>query len=216
MPGSVVLLSGGLDSAVNLAAAAQAGHVLGALTFDYGQLAAAREITAAAAMAERYGVWHKRLEIPWLTSKTSALTNADVRMPEPTTGDLDDAATTGLSAAAVWIPNRNGVFVNIAAALAEQVGADEVVAGFNAEEAVTFPDNSAEYVDAANEALAFSTQGRVRVVCHTLDLDKVEIIRLGRRLEAPLDLVWACYRGGDVMCGRCESCRRLARACDQA
>ncbi len=216
MAGAVVLLSGGLDSAVNLAAAAQVGPVLGAITFDYGQLAAVREMAAAAAMANRYGIWHRRLTVPWLTSDVSALTNPRAAMPEPEAGSLDDFAATSLSAAAVWIPNRNGVFINIAASLAEQEGADQVVAGFNAEEAVTFPDNSADYVEAANEALAFSTQGRVRVVCHTLELDKVEIVRLGRWLKAPLDLVWACYRGGEVMCGRCESCRRLARAYAQA
>lgn len=212
MAGAVVLLSGGLDSAVNLAAAAAAGPVALALTFDYGQMAANREIEAAAAMALRYGVEHKIIRTPWLSSISSALTDRRLVMPEPETGDLDDPAAAIDSAAAVWIPNRNGVFVNVAAALAEQTGASDVVAGFNAEEAATFPDNGPDYVDAANRALVFSTQARVRIVCYTLELDKAAIVRLGRRLGAPLDLVWACYRGGVSMCGRCESCRRLARA----
>jgi 7-cyano-7-deazaguanine synthase len=212
MSGAVILLSGGLDSAVNLAAAAEAGRVDLALTFDYGQLAAAREVEAAAAMAARYNVAHRVIDAPWLVTATSALTGQNVALPEPLAEELDDRVAAGISAAAVWVPNRNGVFLNIAAALAEQIGASDVVAGFNAEEAATFPDNSADFVEAVNEALAFSTRGAVRTLSYTIDLDKAGIVRWGKELSAPLDLVWACYRGGERMCGRCESCRRLRRA----
>ena len=87
-----------------------------------------------------------------------------------------------------------------------------VIAGFNAEEAVTFPDNSPAFISAANKALSYSTLSRVQVLSPTSDLNKTEIVRLGMEIDAPLDLVWSCYEGGEVMCGVCESCMRLRRA----
>jgi 7-cyano-7-deazaguanine synthase len=115
---------------------------------------------------------------------------------------------------AVWIPNRNGVFLNIAAAFAEGYDCETVVTGFNREEAVEFPDNSREYVEAVNNGFVYSTRSGVRVVSYTLDLSKREILRKGIELSAPLDAIWSCYRGGERMCGACASCRRLKMAID--
>jgi 7-cyano-7-deazaguanine synthase len=117
-----------------------------------------------------------------------------------------------VSAAAVWVPNRNGVFINIAAAFAESLGCEAVVCGFNAEEGQTFPDNTAEYAQAATAALAYSTLSQVRVWSPTQDLTKVEIVALARRIGAPLQHVWSCYEPGPEPCGECESCLRFARA----
>jgi len=116
------------------------------------------------------------------------------------------------SAAAVWVPGRNLVFIAIAAAWAEKLGAAEVVTGFNAEEAATFPDNSREFAAAADRALEFSALRRVRLSAPLAGLDKAAIVRLGRELGAPLELAWSCYRGGEHPCGRCESCRRRSAA----
>jgi 7-cyano-7-deazaguanine synthase len=115
---------------------------------------------------------------------------------------------------AVWIPNRNGVLVNIAAAFAEAYGCDVVITGFNREEAAEFPDNTPEYVDAVNHSLQFSTRSGVRVVSFTQGLSKRGILRKGLELSVPLGGIWSCYRSGESMCGRCASCRRLKTALD--
>jgi 7-cyano-7-deazaguanine synthase len=104
------------------------------------------------------------------------------------------------------------VFIEIAAAHAESLGATRLITGFNREEAVTFPDNSPEYVSAVNRALSFSTANGVCVVSFTGDLEKKEIVALGRRLDAPLRHIWPCYEGGRRWCGECESCLRSLRA----
>ncbi|MEW6573021.1 MAG: 7-cyano-7-deazaguanine synthase QueC [Bacillota bacterium] len=209
---SVVLLSGGLDSAVCLAHGVRDGKVVLCLTFDYGQQAAEREIGAAAALARHYGVPHRAIALPYLAqiTTTALVTGAD--LPEPEVTALDDPAQAAVTALRVWVPNRNGIFINIAAAFAEHLGADAVVTGFNREEAATFPDNSAGFVTAATAALGYSTLNRVRVVSYTQHLDKTGIVRLGKRLGVPFELVWSCYRGGSEICGRCESCRRFLRA----
>lgn len=215
MSKSIVLLSGGLDSTVNLTEAAREGEAVMAVTFDYGQESATREIAASAAMCARAGIRHTVIQLPWLKSAGSALTGATA-IPDPDPDDLDKLKDALVRADAVWVPNRNGIFLNIAAGLAEQEGVDFVVPGFNAEEAAAFPDNSPEFIKAQNKALNYSTRGRVAVKCYTSDMRKDAVAALGQTHGAHLDLVWSCYRGGELMCGRCESCLRLARAYSEA
>ena len=211
MSAAVVTLSSGLDSSVSLAIARAEGREIPlALTFDYGQRAARRETEAAARLAARFGVTHRVVRLPWIAEFPGALTGRG-ELPLPRSGDLEGEASVR-SAGAVWVPNRNGVFLEVAAGFAEALGADEVLVGFNREEAATFPDNSAAYVQALNVALGLSTRGRVRIASPTLFLDKREIVARAKRMDFPFELLWSCYIDGPRMCGRCESCQRLKRA----
>jgi 7-cyano-7-deazaguanine synthase len=213
---AVVLLSGGLDSTVAATLAAGAGGVRLALTVDYGQRAAEREAAAAREIAAALDVPWQRVELGFLGQLgSSALTSAAEELPSPRDDQLD-GPDAQQSADRVWVPNRNGVLLSVAAAHAEALGAGCVVMGFNREEAATFPDNSVEFVLASNGALRYSTRGAVRLVAPTADLDKEGLVRLGRARGAPLQHVWVCYRGGEEHCGRCESCRRFARALERA
>ena len=210
---SVVLLSGGLDSAVNLAYALTEGRVELALTMNYGQRAAEKEIEAAGQLARHYNIPHRVIELPWVAQITqTALVSRDDTLPEPTAGELDDMNAASKTAAAVWVPNRNGLFVNIAACFAEALKCGLVVTGFNREEAATFPDNTPEFAMAASSAMEYSTANQVKVISYTNRLDKKEIVALGDRLRVPWDFIWSCYRDETQMCGRCESCRRMIRA----
>lgn len=210
---SIILLSGGLDSAVSLVYAQQESTVELCLTMDYGQRAAAKEIGAAAALAAYYNLAHKVIELPFFKQIASgALVNREQVIPTPIEEELDDPVAAEESAAAVWVPNRNGLLINIAACFAEALGCVLIVTGFNKEEARTFPDNSLPFVEKMNETLAYSTRGHVRVISYTQRLDKVDIVRLGQRLKIPWQFIWSCYYGGKTMCGRCESCRRFQRA----
>lgn len=217
---AVGLLSGGLDSTVALAlvAARRLGTVELALTIDYGQRAAAREVDSARAIAACLGVPHRVVALPFFRElRGGALLDAKLELPRPDRAALDRGGrAVAESADRVWVPNRNGVFIEVAAAHAEALGADAVVVGFNREEAATFPDNSQGYLEAMNGALAFSTRGRVAVASPTAALDKVEILRAGRECGAPLHRIWPCYEGGADPCGTCESCQRLRRASELA
>lgn len=210
---AISLLSGGLDSVVATWAARDEHEIAAALTIDYGQRARRREIEAAAEVSARIGCRHFVVELPWLGELGgSALTDGQARVPEPTDGQLDDPEKAAQTAAAVWVPNRNGVFVNVAAAHAEALDCGAIVCGFNAEEAATFPDNSQAFMSAADRFFELSTMRHPTIISPTADLSKEEIVRLGRRLGAPLRHVWSCYFGGEEHCWRCESCRRLRRA----
>ena len=198
---SVILLSGGLDSAVNLAEAAARTKTALSLTFDYGQRAAPRESEAAASLAKYYDVRHKVIELPWFGE-----------LLPPAIADSGDPADADASDDAVWVPNRNGVFVAVGAAYAETLGASLLITGFNAEEAVSFPDNSREYIDAANLALSYSTKGAVELFSFTAEMTKADIVRRAVELTVPLELAYSCYEGRERMCGLCPSCRRTAGA----
>lgn len=210
---SVVLLSGGLDSAVNLAYAQTEGDVRLALTINYGQRAARREIEAAGKLAQFYKIPFQVIELPWLAEITkTALVNQDSQLPEPAAQDLDRSDLATKTAAAVWVPNRNGLFVNIAACFAENLNCELVITGFNREEAAAFADNTPEFSLAATAAMLYSTANKVKVLSYTGRLDKMEIVALGSRLGLPWELIWSCYHGSAQMCGKCESCLRLMRA----
>jgi 7-cyano-7-deazaguanine synthase len=215
---SIVLLSGGLDSATNLALCAEHDQPVLAITLDYGQQAARREVEAARRLAEYYAVPHRALEIPWLGALGgSALTDQSIPLPELKRSELDDAGTTQESARAVWVPNRNGLFLQVAGAWAEHLNCTRVVVGFNREEAATFPDNSEAFLDATSAAFRYSTRGgTVQAFSYTVRWNKREMVQALRQLGRPFpfEQVWSCYRGGEQPCGQCESCQRQARALD--
>ena len=206
-----MLLSGGLDSVVCAATAVAAAGPVSGLFFDYGQLSAAREQAAARAVAEYYGFDLETIALPWLGRiSRSSLMKGSKGPP-----DLDAQATAREAEAAsrdVWVENRNAIFVNIAAAYAAAAGGGTVVAGFNREEAERFPDNSPRFVEAADRLLETSAGAPVRLWCPVIQMDKREIAAAGIELGIPWGMLWSCYRGGEMMCGRCESCRGLRRA----
>jgi 7-cyano-7-deazaguanine synthase len=212
---SVVLLSGGLDSSANLAITAERDTVVLALHVDYGQRAAVPEWRASRAIAEYYGVKVERIEIPWLGALGgSSLTDKSRDVPELRTNELDTLSKITESAKSVWVPNRNGVLLNIAAAYAERFRAKRIVVGFNREEATTFPDNSQAFLDQTTRAFTYSTLTGVEVYCYTTAMDKTEIVTRLKNLARPFPhaLVWSCYLAGAEPCGRCESCGRHDRA----
>jgi 7-cyano-7-deazaguanine synthase len=174
--------------------------------FDYGQRALERERNAVFGAVNYYGFPLREVRLGWLDELVPAGMRRQRPAADPTTEPRLDTPD------AVWVPNRNGVFLNIGAAYAEAYGCDYVVTGFNREEAIEFPDNGEEYVSRVNGGLEISTRNRVRVVSFTQDLDKQRILELGVELRAPLSVVWSCYHDRQRMCGRCASCRRLKKA----
>lgn len=209
MKKAIVLLSAGLDSLTALSLAVREFTVVCALTVDYGQRAAKREIALAKKIAAYYKIKQVSIHLPWYKKIIrSSLVNRKSAVPQ-----LAAAADGNLQTAkAVWVPNRNGLFLNLAAAYAESYGADVVIVGFNKEEAATFPDNSLAYCKAADKALGYSTQNKVKVKNYFFNKNKKQIYALAVKHKAPLQYVWPCYHGGRRMCGTCESCQRFLRA----
>lgn len=192
---AVVLLSGGLDSVVSLLKAKEDNAIILAITIDYGQRARINEIKASKNISKILGIKHKVVELTFLKDFNSEL--------------MQD---TNLPIINPWIPNRNSLFINIAAAYAENLEADLVICGFNKEEADIFPDNSLAFVEAINNSLFYSTKNQVKVKSYVDNLDKVEIIKEGVRLGLDFRYIWSCYQGEEQPCGECSSCVRNKQA----
>lgn len=209
----VILLSSGLDSTVNFYEAIHQGEVPLVLHFQYGQRASQKELSQVQKLTKKMNTKLQVIELPWFsTFQSSALLQKDSRIPGLGDVQIDDHQQSLKTAASVWIPNRNGVFLNIAAAFAENLHAEFIVPGFNLEEASTFPDNSKEFLDATDAALKLSTANHVKTKCFTTMLDKTQI--LGRALELGISIpdLWPCYHAFEKWCGECESCQRFQRA----
>lgn len=213
---AIALLSGGLDSAVAALLVLPEAQIRLALTFDYGQRAAGQEAQTAGAFCQHYKIEHKVISLDWLASlSSSALIDRTKVLPRFSPNEIAEDKQKN-SAAAVWVPNRNAVFISIAAAFAEARECDWIVAGFNAEEALTFPDNSTDFIEACNASLNYSTLSHPQIKSPTARLKKVEIIKEALRGQMPLQFFWSCYEGGASMCGTCESCVRTIRAFKEA
>ena len=205
----IVLLSGGLDSLVSIAAASDFCKVELALTFDYSQRALKEEIEASSKIADFYGIEHKVVKLPFLSEITNNALVDDCANLEFKTLDEN-------SAKAVWVPNRNGLFLNIAASFADAKKYDYIIIGANKEEAGTFPDNSEEFLLKADEFFKFSTMAQPKILAPLKDLEKYEIINLALERAAPLEFLKSCYNSKEISgkkhCGKCESCKRLHNA----
>jgi 7-cyano-7-deazaguanine synthase len=209
-PRAVVLLSGGLDSATALAAAQADGLEAYALTVRYGQRHAA-ELEAARRVAARAGVAeHKVADVDLRLFGGSALT-ADIAVPKD--GAHGDAIPV------TYVPARNTIFLALALAWAEVLGAADIVVGVNAVDYSGYPDCRPAYIEAFERMARLATragvEGRMplRVRAPLLHLRKHEIIRLGRSLGVDYALTTSCYDPAEdgAACGRCDACRlRLA------
>jgi 7-cyano-7-deazaguanine synthase len=207
--GSVVLLSGGMDSATCLALARREEQPIHALTVIYGQRHT-REVTAARQLAREAKVRrHVVLTIPSGPFRDSSLTDPTRSIPRSTLGRKGIPST--------YVPARNTVLLALALAYAESHRLRSIYIGVNAIDYSGYPDCRPEFLRAFAKAARLGTKigteggTPIEVRAPLLRLGKVGIVRLGQQLGVPWELTWSCYRGGLVPCGRCDSCRLRAR-----
>jgi 7-cyano-7-deazaguanine synthase len=204
---SVILLSGGLDSVVALgySKARTDYNVELALTFDYGQKSAKSEIEASKKISEFYNVAHKVISLDWLKEITNTALVSSVEVPS-------NGFDTNESAAAVWVPNRNGLFLNIAASFCDSFGYNYILYGANKEEGATFPDNTEAFRKQVSKCFESSTLVQPKVVAPLINCNKDDIVKIAVNEGVPLEFVRSCYNSGGKHCGHCESCHRLRKA----
>ncbi len=213
---AVVLLSGGLDSFTAAAMTKADGYELYALSVRYGQIHA-REIEAARAAARALGVVrHGEMAVDLAAFGGSALVG-DGAIPK------DRALETDHGIPSTYVPARNTVFLSLALAWAEVVGATAIVIGVNALDYSGYPDCRPEYLEAFERMAALATKAGVegrplRVLAPLLRMSKAEIIRHGLALGLDYALTHSCYdpAPSGAPCGRCDSCRLRAKGFAEA
>lgn len=206
---AVVLLSGGLDSATVLAMARQAGHRCWALSFDYGQRHR-HELRAAARIAATLGAeGHETVKLDLRAFGGSALTSDSIEVPKARSGEEIESGIP-----VTYVPARNLIFLSVASAYAEVLGARDVFVGVNAVDYSGYPDCRPEFIDAFERASNLATKAGVegagvRVRAPIVALSKAEIIRRGAELGVDYGLTSSCYDPvgeAGLACGECDSC----------
>ena len=218
----VSLLSGGLDSTTVTALAKGKTDHLTALTFHYGQ-SHSKEVDCAAEVARSLGVTQELLDISFLGKVAwySALTNPE-QFPMP---EDREASRMGNSIPITYVPLRNTIFLSLAAAslesqvlyaieiehvLPEDVQAYIYMAP-NAIDYSGYPDCRPEFFQKMGESLGYGSKlwteyhVPLQIEIPIIEMSKTDIVRLAMVLEAPLELTWSCYQGGEIPCGRCDS-----------
>lgn len=209
---AVVLLSGGLDSAVALAMARRDGRACIALSFDYAQRHRV-ELEAAKRVAGALGVErHVLLSVDLRPIGASALT-ADIAVPKDRPEAELEAAAAGDDIPVTYVPGRNLIFLSCAAALAEASDCSEVWIGVNAIDYSGYPDCRPAFIEAFQHAAELAT--RVGVEGHPVQIrtplatmTKADIVRAGVELGVDLSLTHSCYDPGPggLACGHCDAC----------
>jgi len=209
---AISILSGGLDSTVATSYYINQ-YDIHAITFDYGQKSLNNEIASSKEISTRLGMEHTVIDIKWLSQLGNSSLTSDNEIPNLDFADIDNDLVTEDTASKVWVPGRNIVFTAIATSFAEAEGAEIIIVGWDKEEAANFPDNSKEFLDSFNKLIDIGTKSSdaIEIKAPLIDLNKKEIVELGEKINAPMDISYSCYTGENIHCGICESCIRRKR-----
>ena len=216
---ALVLSSGGIDSTTALAMAIRLmGHDnVVSLSMSYGQKHN-KELDAAEAVAKHYNVEHLCLDVAKMFeySDSSLLAHSDEEIPKESyarqiekTGEKKPVST--------YVPFRNGIFLSVAAGIALSKGCDAIYYGVHSDDAAGFayPDCSGVFNDAMSTAIYEGSGRQLKVEAPFVNMTKAEVVARGLELNAPYELTWSCYEGGNKPCGKCGTCIDRAKAFEE-
>jgi 7-cyano-7-deazaguanine synthase len=205
----ILIYSGGLDSTVLLYHFHMEGHVVYALSVDYGQRHRC-ELTFAEEICRRLKVNHKVADLspilPLLAG--SSLTSPDIEVAE--------GHYTHASMKSTVVPNRNMILLSIATGYALSVGAEKVAYAAHSGDHAIYPDCRNEFADAMAEAIRLCDWKTIELLRPFVGWTKADIVRRGAALGVPFEKTWSCYKGESVHCGRCGTCIERREAFDLA
>lgn len=202
---AVIVLSGGLDSTTCMGIAQDLGYSLYPITFFYNQRHR-KEVEHAKRVAEHYGVAdrHKVVDVSFLGEiGGSALTDESIAVR--TSGVDEEIPET-------YVPARNLIFLSLATAYAEVIGARTIYTGVNAVDYSGYPDCRPEFIRSLTETVNLATkmgvtsEEKIKIETPLIHLTKAEIIKIGLELNVPYELTTSCYQGEEEACGVCDSC----------
>jgi 7-cyano-7-deazaguanine synthase len=203
--GIVVLLSGGIDSVTALYHALSEAPVAAALSFDYGSRHNHRELPLARMHCARNGIRHASVPLDFIAREfRSSLLKGGAEIPEDPY-DEDSMRST-------VVPFRNGIMLSIAAGFAASVGADAVLIGAHGGDHAIYPDCREDFMRPMAAAMRAGTYEKIVLQRPFIDWSKADIVRRGAELGIDYRETWSCYKGGELHCGLCGTCRERRAA----
>lgn len=199
---AVCIISGGMDSALSAKIAEKEGYEIIALHFNYGQRTEHKEaecfrkVAASVHASESY-----EIDLPFFEQiGASALTDKSIDVP---TGGIEEGVPV------TYVPFRNGIFLSIAAAVAEKHGAEALYIGVVEEDSSGYPDCRENYIKQMQDAINLGTKDEtsLEIKMPLVALKKSQIVQKALEFNVPLEDTWSCYKSEALACGVCDSCR---------
>ena len=203
---AVCIISGGMDSALSAKMAQVKGYEIVALHFNYGQLTEAKELVCFRNIAQNVNAMKSyEIDLPFFGQiGASALTDKSIEVP---TSGLEEGVPV------TYVPFRNGIFLSIAAAVAEKHGAEALFIGVVEEDSSGYPDCREHYIQQMQNAINLGTKDEtsIKIKMPLVALKKSQIVEKSLELGVPLESTWSCYKEENRACGVCDSCRLRLR-----
>lgn len=195
-------MSGGMDSTLSAYMMQEQGFEIIAVHFNYDQLTQKKELACFEKICEALHVEQKyALNIGFFKELgASALTDKSIEVP---TGGIEAGVPV------TYVPFRNGIFLSMAAAIAEKEGAEAIAIGVVEEDSSGYPDCRESYIKSMQNSINLGTkeETNIEIFMPLVHLKKSQIVQEAQKLHVPLELTWSCYKNEEKACGVCDSCR---------
>ncbi|WP_457749084.1 7-cyano-7-deazaguanine synthase QueC [Sulfurimonas sp.] len=199
---AVCIMSGGMDSTLSAYMMQAQGYEIIAVHFNYNQRTQTKELECFENICTSLHVKQKYiLDLDFFKQLgASALTDTNIEVP--TQGVEEGVPVT-------YVPFRNGIFLSMAAAIAEKEGAEVISIGVVEEDSSGYPDCREAYIQAMQNAINLGTKEstQIEIKMPLVHLKKSQIVQEALKLSVPLELTWSCYKNEEKACGVCDSCR---------
>ncbi|MDR3345859.1 MAG: 7-cyano-7-deazaguanine synthase QueC [Campylobacteraceae bacterium] len=210
MKKAVCIISGGMDSALTAFIAKKAGYEIIALHFNYAQRTERKELECFEKISAALGAKKVVFDTHFFKDiGASSLTDTSLCVR---TGGVEEGVPN------TYVPYRNGIFISIAASLAEKEGAEALYLGVIEEDSSGYPDCTEAFIKKIEAAVNEGTKKQTSIQIRTplVHLTKEDIVKEALKLGVPLELTWSCYTNEDKACGVCDSCRLRLRGFEGA
>jgi len=208
---AVCIISGGMDSALSAKIAQNEGYEIIALHFNYGQRTQSKELLCFQKIAQNVQASKiYEIDLPFFEQiGASALTDKSIEVP---TGGIEEGVPV------TYVPFRNGIFLSIAASIAEKHQAKALFIGVVEEDSSGYPDCTEGYIQQMQKAINLGTkeETHIEIKMPLVHLNKSDIVKKSLSMNVPLEYTWSCYKSEELACGLCDSCRLRLRGFQEA
>lgn len=203
---AVCIMSGGMDSTLCAYIMKQNGYEIVGVHFNYGQRTQKKELSCFDAICDDLKVVQKYTLDLGFFKQIGASALIDRNIEVPTDGIKEGVPVT-------YVPFRNGIFLSIAASIAEKEGASAIAIGVVEEDSSGYPDCRESYIKSMQQSINLGTKDEtnIEIFMPLVHLKKSQIVQKSIELNAPLHLTWSCYKDEEAACGVCDSCRLRLR-----
>jgi len=208
---AICIMSGGMDSTLSAYMMKQDGYEIIAVHFNYDQRTQKKELECFNNICDELNVKEKYILDLDFFKQLGASALTDISLDVPINGIEDGVPIT-------YVPFRNGIFLSMAAAIAEKEHAQVISIGVVEEDSSGYPDCRKDYIRSMEQSINLGTKDdtNIRISMPLVDLKKSQIVQKSINLGIALKLTWSCYKNDDKACGACDSCRLRLKGFDLA